>query len=287
MLALVLASALGADLAAYLDRSEPIASGWSLPARGREVRAMARGTIVVADAGRVEVAHVYFEGAQRLRARFIATGLDAIVVEPGAVVEAGAPLGSGKAVGVSIDGQAPAAFVAARTTPFDPLSAERAFVVEVDARRLYALERGAIVGDWEIAIGQAEGAKEVRGDLKTPRGMYFVVDRYHGKFSGDWADFYGEYWVKLNYPGPIDAARGLDAGLVTPSQATAIRTAWARRELTPQNTKLGGGIGFHAWASEWEADAGTLMSFGCVVLHPSQVAGFYARVKVGDLVVLR
>lgn len=287
MLGFVLAAALGADLTAYLDRSEPIAAGWSLPVHGREVRAMARGTVVIAEAGRVEVAHAYFEGAGRHRARFVATGLASISVQAGAVVEAGQALGRGKAARVVIDGQAPAAFIAAHSAPIDLLAAERAFVVDVDGRRLHALERGREVAQWEIAIGQAEGPKEVRGDLKTPRGMYFVTDRHHGKISGDWAEFYGEYWVKLNYPGPLDAARGLDAGLITADQALEIRSAWAKRALTPQKTRLGGGIGFHAWASEWEADAGTSMSFGCVVLHPREVDAFYTRVQVGDPVVLR
>lgn len=291
MLSLVLAATLAVDvppaLAAYLDRGAPIADGWSAPLKGRQVVAMGRGRVVAAGSGRVDVAHVFFEGAGRHEVRFTATGLEAVAVKAGDEVQQGAPLGSGARVGATIDGVRPAAFLAARVAGFNPLAADRAFVVDVDARRLVALEKGAAVATFEVAIGQAEGPKEMRGDLKTPRGMYFVTDRYHGKFSGDWADFYGEYWVKLNYPGPVDAARGLDAGLITPGQAAAIAAAWPKKELTPQNTKLGGGIGFHAWASEWDADAGTLMSFGCVVLHPAQVADFFARVQVGDLVVLR
>lgn len=287
MLSLLIAATLAVDvppsLVDYLDRSAPIADGFAV---GKGATAPARGRVVRAADGRVELAHVYFEHADRKVARTVVSGLTALAVTEGQTVEQGAPLGSGKAT-LTIDGQAPAAFVAARAPAFNPLGADRAFVVDVDARRLVALEKGLPVATWDVAIGQAEGPKEMRGDLKTPRGMFFVTDRYHGKFSGDWADFYGEYWVKLNYPGPVDAARGLDAGLVTPAQAAAIREAWPKKALTPQNTRLGGGIGFHAWASEWSADAGTLMSFGCVVLHPAQVAEFYARVQVGDLVVLR
>jgi hypothetical protein len=293
MIALVMAAALGASvevppgLAAWLDARSPIVDGWIAPPKGAQLRAMARGRVEsVAPTGLTIVHHV-FENATRREVRFVASGLEAITVRAGQDVEQGALLGSGKRATALIDGQTPTAFLSGRPPVFNPLSADRAFVVDVDARRLVALEKGTPVASWGIAIGQAEGAKQVRGDLKTPRGMFFVTERYHGKFSGDWADFYGEYWVKLSYPNPFDAARGLDAGVITASQAASIGKAWGRRELTLQGTKLGGGIGFHSWASKWDADAGTLMSFGCVVLHPEDVADFYARIRVGDLVVLR
>ncbi len=286
MISLVLAAVLGADpsLAAWLDQSGPIVDGWISAAPGR---AVARGRVEAVGEGSVTIVHDFFDNATRRQVRFVVSGLEAISVEVGDTVEAGALIGAGKKVTAVIDGQPPAAFLAARPPAFNPLGAARAFVVEVDARRLVALERGVPVASWDIAIGQAEGAKEQRGDLKTPRGMYFVTGRYHGKLSGDWAEFYGEYWVKLSYPNPFDAARGLDAGWINKAQAMTIGQAWPAKAVTPQNTKLGGGIGFHSWASKWDADAGTLKSFGCVVLHPEDVAAFYARVKVGDLVVLR
>lgn len=293
MLLLVIAAALGASvevppsLSAWLDGTAPIVDRWVGAQQGQHVRAMGQGTVESVEGGSVSVTHHFFENAERRQVTFVATGLEAIKVSTGQRVEPGTVIGTGKKVSLQIGGQTPAAFLAGRPPLFNPLSADRAFVVEVDARRLIALEKGVPVAAWGIAIGQAEGPKEIRGDLKTPRGMFFVTDRYHGKFSGDWADFYGEYWVKLNYPNAFDAARGVDAGIITSSQAKEIAEAWPRRALTAQKTKLGGGIGFHSWASKWDADAGTLMSFGCVVLHPEDVADFYARVKVGDLVVLR
>lgn len=293
MIALVIAAALGASvevppgLSEWLDARAPIVDGWAAPQQGQQLRAMARGRVESTADGTVAIVHHFFENAARRQVRFVASGLETITVAVGQDVAKGAPLGSGKRLSALIDGQLPAAFLRARPPAFNPLAAARAFVVDVEARRLVALEAGVPVASWGIAIGQAEGPKEIRGDLKTPRGMFFVTERYHGKFSGDWADFYGEYWVKLNYPNPFDAARGMDAGVVTAGQAAKIGEAWARRELTPQGTKLGGGIGFHSWASKWDADAGTLMSFGCLVLHPEDVADFFARVQVGDLVVLR
>ena len=69
----------------------------------------------------------------------------------------------------------------------------------------------------------------------------------------------------MNYPGPADAAWGVENGVVDQATAAAIVAAWSERKLTPQNTPLGSGIGFHGWASEWKGRGGARLSFGCVV----------------------
>jgi hypothetical protein len=59
----------------------------------------------------------------------------------------------------------------------------------------------------------------------------------------------------VNYPGPADAAWGVENGVVDDATAAAIAAAWSERKLTPQNTPLGSGIGFHGWASNGTAKA--------------------------------
>ncbi len=140
--------------------------------------------------------------------------------------------------------------------------------------------------EWEVGRGQAEGAKEARGDLRTPRGLYFVVEHTTGPFTGDFAEYFGGAWVKLNYPNAFDAERGVDAGLISRAQADDIAGKWRRRVAVPQKTKLGGGIGFHGWNAPWDADGGYGLSWGCVVMHPEEVRGFYDVVPVGTPVVL-
>jgi lipoprotein-anchoring transpeptidase ErfK/SrfK len=49
---------------------------------------------------------------------------------------------------------------------------------------------------------------------------------------------------------------------------------------------LGGGIGFHGWAGEWEGPRARL-SWGCVVLHMRDVARVFDAIPVGAMVVLR
>ena len=42
--------------------------------------------------------------------------------------------------------------------------------------------------EWDVGRGQGVGPKEERGDLRTPRGMYFVVEHTTGPFGGDFAE---------------------------------------------------------------------------------------------------
>ena len=91
--------------------------------------------------------------------------------------------------------------------------------------RLY--EQGREVSRVEVGFGQAEGRKQVRGDNRTPLGMYFVVQKHRGTFSGPYAEYYGGHWIRLNYPNAWDAERGLTEGLITREARDRIARAWA------------------------------------------------------------
>ncbi len=94
-------------------------------------------------------------------------------------------------------------------------------------------------------------------------------------------------WHKLNYPNRHDAERGFSRGWLTAPVRDAIARDWAARQPTDQKTRLGGGIGFHGWASEWDgADGGYQLSWGCVVMHSADIAAMFERVPVGATVVL-
>ena len=180
----------------------------------------------------------------------------------------------------------PTAFIKSRRRL--PVPQGEAALVLVDQRRyrmrLYAGGRAA--GEFNISLGQGVGAKEVEGDNKTPKGMYYVVQKHRGEFPGPYGAFYGGHWIKVNYPNRFDAARGRAARLVTPAEEAAISAAWERRAPTPQTTRLGGGIGFHGWAREWPDAGPRHLSWGCVVLHLSDIRDFYDRVPEGAMVVI-
>ncbi|MET0647861.1 MAG: peptidoglycan DD-metalloendopeptidase family protein [Pyrinomonadaceae bacterium] len=150
--------------------------------------------------------------------------------------------------------------------------------------RLYAGGRAA--GEYNISLGQGVGEKQVQGDNKTPKGMYFVVQKHRGEFPGDYGAFYGGHWIKINYPNRYDAARGRAARLITPAQESTIAAAWERRAPTLEKTPLGGGIGFHGWAREWDDNGPRHLSWGCVVLHLSDIHTFYDQLPTGSMVVI-
>ncbi len=169
---------------------------------------------------------------------------------------------------------------------FEPAREPDLLVIDTATYRLDHFQRGVHLHTLDVALGQAVGPKQQRGDLKTPHGVYFVIDKHRGAFSGAFGAYYGGHWLKLNYPGPDDAARGEAAGTIDRATRTRIERAWRDRKATPQKTALGGGIGFHGWIEEWDGSDRHL-SWGCIVLHLRDVAAFFDRVPVGTMVVIR
>ena len=143
-----------------------------------------------------------------------------------------------------------------------------------------------MVNEYDVSFGQAKGAKEIEGDNKTPKGMYFVVQKHRGQFDGPYAEYYGGHWIKINYPNKYDADRGVTQGIISEQQRNEISVAWQRRALTKQDTKLGSGIGFHGWNKEWDNDGPRHLSWGCVVMHLKDVGKLYEQLTEGTMVVI-
>jgi hypothetical protein len=142
------------------------------------------------------------------------------------------------------------------------------------------------LGEFNISLGQGIGQKATQGDNKTPKGMYFVIGKHRGKFDGAYGAYYGGHWIKVNYPNKYDAARGVAAGIVTPRQESEIAASWARRSPTLENTRLGGGIGFHGWAQEWANEGPRRLSWGCVVMHLFDIRTVFDQIPQGTMVVI-
>lgn len=294
-LALVLSSvvAQAPTLEAYLEAPFPPADGFSAPFKrgcdGRgKAKAIAHGRVVRADAQGVEVEHLFYENSSKRIVRSVLGPLTEVAVSAGAVVRRGDPLGVAQRAALTIEGEADAcAFIAPRETLFVPQDERSLVVVETSTYRVRLYEKGIQVAEYDVAFGQAPGPKVERGDNRTPRGMYFVINKATGPFTGPAAEAFGGFWVKLNYPNAVDAERGIARGWISRKDARAIAKAWAARKPTNERTRLGGGIGFHGWAWEWnEAKHGRGLSWGCVVMHLRDIAAFYERVPIGAMVVI-
>jgi hypothetical protein len=289
---------------AYLRPPHPPADGFApLPdtgaARaGSEVKALAHGRVVeVGDGGRsVVLEHLYHENHELLRARSEYSGLEAVALRTGALVTRGQSLGrvGAKArlavtlhAGRQLSASEARRFVAARARL--PLPAEEPALLLISHAdfqlRLYA--RGRELARKEVGFGQEAGAKQVRGDNRTPKGMYFVTQKLRGEIPGPYSAFYGGHWIRVNYPNPWDADRGVAAGLIDARTRERIARDWAARRNTDASTRLGSGIGLHGWAGEWTLqESGGRLSWGCVVMHTPDIAALYDRIPEGTMVVL-
>jgi hypothetical protein len=180
----------------------------------------------------------------------------------------------------------PSSFIAAHRVLPVPQSEAALILVDTEARKMRLYLNGRGVGTFEVGFGQGVGRKRRLGDLCTPLGMYFVTSKSRGPFPGRWGAFYGGHWIKVNYPNAFDAARGREQKLITADQAQRIARAWERREPTWEASALGGGLGFHGWAGDWDLAGPRRLSWGCVVMRNADIAAIFSRIPARAMVVL-
>jgi LysM repeat protein len=125
------------------------------------------------------------------------------------------------------------------------------------------------------------GDKAVSGDHKTPEGIFYIAEK---SVLNPPDQFLGSRWLRLSYPNIEDASRGLHQGIINQSTYDSIVSANHNREIPPQRTALGGGVGIHggddpALGKDW--------TWGCVGLKNQDVEDFYNYVSVGTTVVIR
>ncbi len=140
----------------------------------------------------------------------------------------------------------------------DPRSRSPLVVVRKEARRIQLFERDQpflLDGQpacWQIGLGgEPEGDKAVRGDNRTPEGLYRTSDK-------PWSNFYGA--IAVHYPNRDDADGGLAVGLLSDDQHGRILAALAEGKKPPQTTRMGGEILIHGGGgqSDW--------TLGCIAM---------------------
>ena len=292
---------------------------------GQPVRSVANGRVVFAEnCGRlwgnvVVVEHLFYENHEKRRVRSLYAHLNEILVRRGEAVRRRQqiatigqdpdklfdahlhlelrwdetlpptywPTSDGKDEAWVREHYAePTAFIKARRALAVPQHEPALVLVDQESYKLRLYRRARLAAEYDVSFGQAKGEKRVEGDNKTPKGMYFVIRKHRGEFAGDYGAYYGGHWIKINYPNKFDAARGRAERLVTPDEETKIADAWEKRAPTLEGTRLGGGIGFHGWIREWPDDGPRHLSWGCVVLHLSDIPDFYDQIHERSMVVI-
>jgi murein DD-endopeptidase MepM/ murein hydrolase activator NlpD len=181
---------------------------------------------------------------------------------------------------------APTEFINQHRKLFVPAQESTLLLVDQNSYKMRLYEKGAMKGEVEVSFGQSKGQKLVHGDNKTPKGMYFVIQKHRGTFDGEYGKYFGGHWIKINYPNQYDAAAGRARGVITPEQEITIRLKWEKRAPTLENTRLGGGIGFHGWIREWDNEGPRHLSWGCVVMHIYDISRLYDQMPEGAMVII-
>ena len=180
----------------------------------------------------------------------------------------------------------PSNFINSHRKLFIPQNEVKLIVVDHASYKMRLYKSGKMQGEYDVSFGQEKGQKKIQGDNKTPKGMYFIIQKHRGKFDGAYGEYYGGHWIKVNYPNRYDAARGRSEGIVSASQEATINSRWMNKQATMENTKLGGGIGFHGWIKEWNNDGPRHLSWGCVVMHIFDISKIFDEMNEGAMVVI-
>lgn len=148
-------------------------------------------------------------------------------------------------------------------------------VVLKEQRRIMLYDHGQIAtiagggpACWRVGLGSGypAGHKQRQGDMRTPEGWYSTSDR-------PWSAFYAA--ITVHYPEAADADRGEGAGLISASEAAAIREASANGSMPPMDGKLGGRILVHGGGSS------TDWTLGCVAMDDADIEALRARLPKG------
>ena len=160
-------------------------------------------------------------------------------------------------------------------------------VVAKDEYKMRIYKYGQLQKTFPIALGQNPvGHKQKEGDNRTPEGEYYIVQKNKCPFGGTWGDYFGKGWMKISYPNAFDAEAGLKKKAITKKQCKAIKEAIANKDIPPQKTPLGGGIGFHGWISDWDMEKKNNLTWGCISVHNDYLMEFFEQVPVNTRVLI-
>ena len=163
-------------------------------------------------------------------------------------------------------------------------ASEYQLLVSKKNNELIVEKSGQIVKKYHIASGKGgKGTKRLRGDSKTPLGMYRVASvkessRFH-------------FFIQLDYPNLIDAWYGYKNEIIDANNFKRIATAYKKREAPPQDTELGGFIGIHGLGITNEEKLNIHESFnwteGCIALTNEEINDLKKFIAIGTQVIIR
>lgn len=170
---------------------------------------------------------------------------------------------------------------AARAAAID--TADQSYRIEIDkSEELLLIKHGEdVIRSYHAATGSGgNGSKRKAGDMKTPIGVYRIVD-----FKPD-SRFH--FFMQLNYPNRLDAWYGYKNELIDAHEFRSISAALSNNDIPPQDTALGGYIGIHGIGEMNEKKrrihAQQNWTSGCIALTNKEIMELRQYVSLGTLV---
>jgi len=144
---------------------------------------------------------------------------------------------------------------------FDPSRAADKIVVNKSEHRMYVYKNGKVIKTFPVSLGSNPGRKVQAGDLRTPVGRYYIVDkRCHPiKYRA----------MTISYPNAEDRARAAKLG-VNPGSMITIH-------------------GQPHWNADGHGDSYTLShdwTNGCIALTNSDLDWLFGSVRVGTPIII-
>jgi len=145
--------------------------------------------------------------------------------------------------------------------------------VRKSLRTLIARCQGGGELSFPIALSREPGPKRARGDHRTPEGAYRIAapgrpSRFHR-------------FLPIDYPSLADAEAALAEERITAAERDAIAHAHREGRLPPQDTALGGHLGFHGEGTRWRGDLDLDWTEGCFALADEAIETLSARAPPG------
>jgi len=143
-------------------------------------------------------------------------------------------------------------------------------------RRMQLRQGDEVLREFRISLGRApKYPKELRGDLRTPVGRYFITGKKQSRFHR---------FLGLNYPNVEDAERGYARGLLDAAQWADIYLAGLRGDAPSAHTVLGGWIGIHGYGHRpyMQVD----WTEGCIAVSNEDAEYLYEELAIGTPVVI-
>jgi len=160
----------------------------------------------------------------------------------------------------------------------DPRTLPCELVARIEVRkRERALEAwcdGGALRAFPIALSRSPaGAKRLRGDERSPEGEYHIAGAARpSRFR---------LFLPIDYPSPQDADRALAARTISAAVHRKILAAHAAGRMPPQDTAMGGLLGFHGEGERWRGDLDLDWTQGCFALSDDAIAWLAQRAPRG------